>query len=495
MSPYVFLRSASLCLLIVASSTLMADEDDTRQLINKIDRTTSARERAHLPAADPAEHDASLITIEGQTYTVQNSVADLGPAIYVALNLQQWQKVRQFLERYRQLPDHEPALVHMAQGLLARHERNYNRAIAELRSALADDGGFLRARLELARTLFEDNQSAEAQALFDAVAAAGIPEPVVPVLQGYQAALDERRSWHGSASLGMGYNSNINQANGMLTRTQVCTFFECYEYSRKMPDPIKSSSLVYDLAAERRFQLYGNHHLMVRGLSYGNQYHKHSEDAPQTWYDENTSVLYAGYNYLSAVNDVSLTPMFEHYYSDHHAKYQASGLRGEWKHSLTERLRVGVQAQARRFRFQGEQRSYFDDYDERMGGGTLSYLIENHTLLYGGATYTRRSQDADTASSREYMGNLGVYRMFEAGVNLNLTALYRTTRYDAPDVFLGGLRKDKQQIYIANLALPRFSVAGVVPNLYVKRTITDSTIDWAYAYRQTEVALKLEKSF
>lgn len=495
MSPYVFSRSASLCLLLVVSSTLMADEDDTRQLINKIDRTASARERAHVPAVDPAEHDASLITIEGQTYNVQNSVADLGPAIYVALNLQQWQKVRQFIERYRQLPDHEPALVHMAQGLLARHERSYTRAIAELRSALAQDGGFLRARLELARTLFEDNQGAEAQALFDAVAGAGIPEQVVPVLEGYQAALDERRSWHGSASLGMGYNSNINQANGMLTRTQVCTFFECYEYSRKMPDPIKSSSLTYDLAAERRFQLEGNHHLLVRGLSYGNAYHKHSEDAPQTWYDENTSVVHAGYNYLSALNDVSLTPMFEHYYSDHHAKYQASGVRGEWKHSLTERLRVGVQAQARHFRFQGEQRRYFDDYDERMGGGTLSYLIDSQTLVYGGATYTRRSQDAATASSREYMGNVGVYRMFEAGVNLNLTALYRTTRYDAPDVFLGGLRKDTQQIYIANLALPRFSLAGVVPNLYLKRTVTDSTIDWAYAYRQTEVAVKFEKTF
>lgn len=495
MLPFVFARSVLLCLLVVLSPTLRADEDDTRQLINKIDRTTSARERAYVPAADPAEHDASLITIEGQTYNVQNSVADLGPAIYVALNLQQWQKVRQFVERYRQLPDHEPALVHMAQGLLARHERHYRRAIAELRSALAQDSGFLRARLELARTLFEDNQSAEAQALFDAVASAGIPEQVVPVLEGYQAALEERRSWHGSVSLGLGYNSNINQANGMLTSTRLCTFFECYEYSRKMPDPIKSASRVYDLAAERRVQLYGNHHLLVRGLSYGSNYHKHGEDTPQTWYDENTSVVYAGYNYLSALNDVSLTPMFEHYYSDHHAKYQASGLRGEWKHSLTERLRVGVQAQARHFRFQGEQRDYFEDYDERMGGGTLSYLIDNQTLLYGGATYTRRSQDADTASSREYMGNVGVYRMFEAGLNLNLTALYRTTRYDAPDVFLGGLRKDKQQIYIANLALPRFSLAGVVPNLYVKRTVTDSSIDWAYAYRQTEVALKFEKTF
>ena len=495
MSPYVLSRIASLCLLTLFCSQLLADEDDPRQLINKIDRSVNERERAHLPTVDPAQDDASLITIEGQTYNVQNTVADLGPAIYVALNLQQWGKVQQFIERYRQLPGHEPALIHMAQGILARHARDYRQAIAQLRSALALDAGFLRARLELARTLFEDNQTGEAQRLFEEVAAAGIPEQVVPVLEGYQAAAQARRSWHGSVSLGMGYNSNINQGNGMTTSSQVCYFFGCYDFSRKMPDPIQSSSLVYELALERRSQFVGNHHLMLRGLSYGNYFDQHGEEEPQTWYDENTSVLYAGYNYLSANNDVSLTPLFENYYSDHHTKYQASGLRGEWKHNLTERLQLGVQAQHKHFRFLGEQRRYFDDYDERMGGATLSYLVASQTLVYGGLTYTRRSQDTDTASNREYMGSLGLYRMFDAGVNLNLTALYRTTRYDAPDGFLGGLRKDKQQIYIANLAMPRFSLAGVVPNLYVKRTENNSSIDWAYAYRQTEVALKFEKSF
>ncbi|OCX15331.1 surface lipoprotein assembly modifier [Ectopseudomonas hydrolytica] len=495
MSPFEFSRVALLCLLTFLSPLLLADEDDTRRLLNKIDRTVNERERAHLPAVDPAEKDASLITIEGQTYNVQNTLADLGPAIYVALNLQQWAKVRQFIERYRQLPGHEAALIHMAQGLLARHERDYRTAIDELRQALALQPGFLRAQLELARTLFEDNQSAEARALFDAVAASGIPEAVAPVLESYQAALRERRRWHGTLAVGVGYNSNINQGNGMTTRTEVCFFFECFAYTRKMPTPIESSSLVYDLAAERRFQLDGNHHLLLRGLSYGNYYDKHSEEAPETWYEENTSVLYAGYNYLSALNDVSLTPLFENYYSDHHTKYQASGLRGEWKHSLTRRLQLNVQAQHKHFRFQGEQREYFDDFDARMLGSSLSYLLDGQTMVYGGATYTRRTQDQDSASNREYMANLGIYHLFDVGVNLNLTALYRTTRYDEPDYFLGGLRKDKQQIYIANLGMPRFALGGVVPNLYIKYTDNRSSIDWAYSYRQTEAALKFEKSF
>lgn len=93
------------------------------------------------------------------------------------------------------------------------------------------------------------------------------------------------------------------------------------------------------------------------------------------------------------------------------------------------------------------------------------------------------------------MANLGIYHLFDLGVNLNLTALYRTTRYDEPDYFLGGLSKDKQQIYIANLGMPRFALGGVVPNLYIKYTDNRSSIDWAYSYRETEAALKFEKSF
>jgi len=43
--------------------------------------------------------------------------------------------------------------------------------------------------------------------------------------------------------------------------------------------------------------------------------------------------------------------------------------------------------------------------------------------------------------------------------------------------------------------MPRFTFKGIVPNLYMKRTVNNSSIDWAYEYRQTEVALKLEKRF
>lgn len=93
------------------------------------------------------------------------------------------------------------------------------------------------------------------------------------------------------------------------------------------------------------------------------------------------------------------------------------------------------------------------------------------------------------------MANLGMYRHFDIGFRLNATALYRRIRNDEFNGLMGGRRKDHQQIYIVNLAMPRLAFAGVTPNLYLKRTVNNSSLDWAYAYRQTEAILKLEASF
>jgi len=473
-----------------------ADEDDTRRLLNQMERGAAERERSQLVEEAPAGVDpASLITIGGTTYSVDNTLADLGPAIYVAINLRQWDKLRQFVDKYRRLPGHEVPLVLMAEGMLAREARDHRLAAARLRQALAAQPDFLRAKLELARVLFEDNQSAEATQLFAQISTAGIPDPVRPVIEGFQNALALRDAWHGSLSLGLGYNSNINQANGREDRLEVCYFFGCYSTTRKMPDPIASASLVYDLTLERRLQLAGHHHLLLRGIGYGRRYDKHQQGNPDVHYDEDTAILYAGYNYLDAQDDLALTPLFEHYRSDRQAKYQAAGLRLDWKRRLDERWQLGANAQRKRLRFQADARRYFDDYAESQYGVHASYMVDSATALYGGLGYTRRMQPEATARSRERMANLGVYRGFEAGVTLNATALYRHIRNDEADQFLGGRREDHQRILILNLGLPRLAFQGIVPNLYLKHTINDSNIAWAYRYRQTEAALKFEKRF
>ncbi len=197
------LRATLLLLAALAMAGACASEDDTRRLLNQIDRNVTEREQSHLIDIDPAETPAaSLITIGNTTYSVQNTLTDLEPALYVAINLQQWSKVRQFVGKYEALPGHDPALVLMAQGMLARSERDYGNAIARLREAVIRNPQLMRARLELGRTLFEDNQSREARRLFNQISTAGIPDATRPVIEGFQGALRERHDWHGSFSIG-----------------------------------------------------------------------------------------------------------------------------------------------------------------------------------------------------------------------------------------------------------------------------------------------------
>ena len=122
-----------LCLLLaMASSAVQANDDDTRRLLNQIDRNLNERERSHLVEETPPDVDPSaLITINGTTYSVDATLTDLEPAIYVAINLQQWAKVDQFVEKYQDLPGHNPALVLMAQGMVARSKDNHSLAIPE----------------------------------------------------------------------------------------------------------------------------------------------------------------------------------------------------------------------------------------------------------------------------------------------------------------------------------------------------------------------------
>jgi len=493
----MLLSSRIVLTLLLALTTLpaLADEDNTRRLLNQIDRSIVEREQSYLPQESPNIDTSSLITIDGTTYSVQPTLEDLGPAIYVSLNLRQWEKVRQFLDKYRTLPGHETALVAMAEGLLAREVQDYPGAIEKLNTALEEKPDFVRAKMELARVLFEDNQSREARALFGEISTSGIPEEARPVIEGFQYALNEREAWHGSFSVGVGYNSNINQENGRKDTFQVCYFFGCFPSTRKMPDPIQSSSLVYDLTLNRRVPLSGHHNILLRGISYGNFYRKHKEADPNVYYNDNTSIVYAGYNYLDARHDIAITPLFENYYSNRSTLYQAAGLRFDWKYNLTRSLQVGFNAQHKQLHFKGDVRQYFDNYNENQVGVYGSYMLNQKTALFGGLNYTRKLRQQAAARSKEYMGNIGIYRMFDAGFNVNAVALYRYTRNDEADLFLGGRRKDNQQIYIVNIGMPRFAFKGIVPNLYMKRTVNNSSIDWAYEYRQTEVALKLEKRF
>lgn len=118
-------------------------------------------------------------------------------------------------------------------------------------------------------------------------------------------------------------------------------------------------------------------------------------------------------------------------------------------------------------------------------------------MLYGGLDLGRKKYPVAQASSREHVWRAGVYRAFEgsAGLFVNATGIWRRSRNDALDGFLGERRSDRQQVYIVSVGANNWKVAGMSPELRLRYSRNDSNVDWAFGFQQTEVSVMLRHTF
>lgn len=486
-------RAACLLLAGLVASGAWADDDDTLFLQEQTRRTIEQKAQAEEVLAAPP----GTLMYEGRRYQVPSTLEALTPAIYVAINTQQWSQLPEFVERYRSLPGHRSGLANMADSLYARFQRQYPQALRLMELANQQEPQDARIQLELARLWFEDYQEQRAGKGFERVLAMGLPEQARMLVQQYRQALDIRAGWHGSAALGWGYNDNINQANGNFNSCGFLVGGTCW--SRQLPEAIDSEMVNYELSLQRRFNLVGNHNLQVRPLSYGNYY---AETNPATSsrlkdYSNNLAILQVGYLYQNARDSLSLTPYIEHYYRNRASDYLAHGLQAEWRRALSRRWQVGSSLDAKRYAYTSKGQLLGADYDQYQWGLSASFSAAVRTSLYGGVTLTRKKYQVAQASSQDWAVRGGVYHAFAGrpGLFVNALGIYRESRNDAYDFFLGGRRHDKQQVYILSAGAAGWKIAGLTPELRLRHSINHSNIDWAFGFRQTEASLMLRKSF
>ncbi|PRB81387.1 hypothetical protein CQ007_09540 [Pseudomonas sp. MYb185] len=489
-------RSTALWLSFMAylvAPAIWADDDDTRFLQDQTRRAIEQRSQAEEVLAAPP----GTLMYEGQRYQVPSTLESLTPAIYVAINTNQWTQLPDFIARYRELPGHRPALVSMAESLLARFEGNYPLALQRMELASEQEPTDARVLLELARLWFEDHQEKRAEQGFARALDAGLPLEVQMLIQQYHQAMDIRAGWHGSAALGVGYNDNINQANG---------YYSCLNYfagicffERQMPDPIESELVSYELSLQRRYNLSGNHNLQLRPMSYGTYYAETNPSRTATMqdYSTNLAILQVGYQYLDARNSISLMPYVEHYYRNRASDYLAHGLQLEWRRTLSRKWQIGTSLDTKRYEYTSKGQRTGADYEMHQWGLTASFMPQPNTSLYTGLTLSRRKYEIEQASSKDWAARVGVYHGFSgrAGLYVNALGIYRDSRNDAHDFFLGDRRRDRQQVYILSAGANGWKVAGLTPELRVRHSINHSNLDWAFGFEQTEVSLMLRRQF
>jgi len=226
-----------LLVLLLAAADVRAQQDDLRRVLEQ--GSELLHQRQDQQRLQQAESQRPTITIDGQTLRVERTVDDLGQALYLSLQHQQWQAAAAFLDEYIELSGHDPLLRHYAQGALARVAGDHHRAAREYEALLTAQPDFLPARLELARVFAEDQRDREATGLFRAIAS-GIDgdDPATAGVRarvdGYLAALQARQRWKGAVAAGPAWSDNINRSSA--SRTCLFGVGDACIIQRKLPD-------------------------------------------------------------------------------------------------------------------------------------------------------------------------------------------------------------------------------------------------------------------
>ncbi|MCF4979649.1 peptide signal [Pseudomonas sp. ICMP 8385] len=480
-------------LLSMAPRVFAADQDTRLRLNQTIEYRANQQERELLKDELPSDGAPPLLNIDGQTYSVGNNLDELGRAVYLSIERQQWPQARDYLRRYTALPGHDPMLTAYAKGGLARADGDLEQAESQYRQLLALQADFLPGRLELARVLFENRKDGESNSVFQQISSSLSPADaqamgVGKTVDSFIQALDHREDWQGSLAIGPTWGYNLNQSPESEVTYRYVTPDETIYVKRSLPKAVSAHGADYEATLNKRVAISGHHGVFMRSLLYGQAYEKQSK------YNEGTLINNAGYSYHDAKNQYALGPSFEFNTIGDNAMYSAWGLRGEWIHTLSA---------TRMFKLEGEYKdmAYKHEINSNLDGGissvyaTLWQALPQRWTLFGGVDLSDRNTQDRTAAYLQKGVRLGVAKDFEVGVSAVLFASYRKRQYDAYSAIVDDRRNEKEQGYTFILRAPRLAVLDAVPSLTVKYNKVVSNVDWLYSYDKNSISLKLEKQF
>lgn len=482
-----------LFLLLLVAPAVLADQDTSLRLNQSIEYRAHQQERELLKDELPGDGSAPLLTIDGQAYRVGNNLDELGRAVYLSIERQQWPMVHAYLLRYDALPGRDPMLVAYANGALARADGNLEQAERYYRELLALQPDFLPGRLELARVLFENRKDGDAEQTFAQIGASLSPSDARAMglgktVDSFMQALDNREAWQGSFAIGPTWNDNLNQSSESKVTYELATDEGIYRVERSLPEAVSAHGVDYEATLNKRVAISGHHGVFMRSLLYGQAYEAQSK------YNEGTLINNAGYSYHDARNQYALGPSFEFNTLGDDAMYSAWGVRGEWLHTLSATRLLKLEGEYKDMVY---KHAINANYDGGIGSvyATLWQALPERWTLFGGLDLTERNARDRTVAYLQKGVRLGVAKDFDVGVSAVLFASYRKRQYDAYSAIFDARRNEDEQGYTFILRAPRLAVADIVPSLTVKYNKVQSNIDWFYDYDKTSVSLKLEKQF
>lgn len=488
------------CLIVLSSSSLYADDDTQLRLNQSLDQNVLQQQhQLQQQGVIRSTDELPNIVINGQVFAVEKNQDDLAKALYLAVMQKQWGNAAVYLKHYQQYEGYDQALTDFAEGALARAQGQLKLAEQKFQSSLNRQPNNLICELELARVLFEQQKNKEAARLFTSIQnklgqsdRAVIPPEVEQTVNLFVKALDQRDSWQGSVAIGPSYATNLNSSS---EQSKTWTLYGMDQdgniipahMTRGSPKAISAKGVDYEASLMKRFSLYGNHGISLRGLAYGQSYDDYAD------YNEFTLNINAGYSFFDLKNQISIAPLFEHKRYANDGLYNAWGARAEWMRFIAADKAFKLEAEIKDLDYQK-----YKTLDGKESSAMFTFwkiLPKQWTLFSGLDVLDHDTQEKYMAAYQQQGVRLGLSKSWNVGLNTTLFTSYRWRQFDRYAESLEARRHDFEQNYTFVVQMPRFKFYGVTPNLTYRYNQNNSNVDWLYSYDKHNVSLKLEHRF
>lgn len=157
-----------------------------------------------------------------------------------------------FLAAMRKDPQAGAQLA-LYEGLLAAHDKDWKRATRHFRVALNDQPEWTRARLELARALYNQGQMGAADYHFRLAQNDSLPPDIARVVKDYRQSIRAQKNWDVSLQIGIAPDTNINSATS--ARTLVFPGFSSTAQFALSPDARSKTGIGQTLESTGRVRL------------------------------------------------------------------------------------------------------------------------------------------------------------------------------------------------------------------------------------------------
>lgn len=378
---------------------------------------------------------------------------------------------------------HHPILTQWGKAILAKADNNYREAVQLYREIVATQPDNQPVRLQLAVTLFSNNELEAAEDQFKKLRAEPLPQEILNLIEDYLQAINRRDRWTFSGGLTYLHDPNINNAPKAGTT-----------YGNWIaPERESAEGVGFNLNVGKKWS-WGNgfyHELRLNGSG------KHYWDNRK--YNEISGRGSIGIGFQNAQTAVALLPFLEQNFYAGGSKQsetlkrfsKSGGATLELQHWLNEKWQINGNYEYAEQRYTSRKHLNGNSHYISVGG---LYLANAKRYFFANLNYQRTAtRDLDDSYFRRGV-TLGWQQEWNWGLSTRLSASMAQKRYKGAMPIFQITQRNKEYGVQASVWHRAVHYWGITPRLTYNFTRTRSNHVF-YSYDKHRVFLDFSKSF